>query len=121
MNSKLVLATFFLLAHVLCARPCIYAEEVKSKAASCQKKSLARQANEMKHIQDRAYRLLETHLASGTEEDAVKVALDYLRKEPFVREAGVSEGKIGRGMPGIWIVYKNGMSGGVTYRKPGYK
>jgi len=83
--------------------------------------TIEQQANEINRVQKEAYNLLEDNLKSTTEKNAISIVLDYLKKEPFVIEAGISEETVGRGMPTIWIIYKNGMEGGVTYRKPGYR
>jgi hypothetical protein len=102
----------------------ILAQNTKPKAkpvAEQQEITIGQQANEINRIQKNAYQLLETHLKTHTEEHAISIVLDYLRKEPFVKKAGVSQPTAGHGMPGIWVTYQNGMEGGVTYRKPGYK
>jgi len=83
--------------------------------------TIEEQANEINRIQKKAYDLLEYNLKTKTEEEAIKIVLDYLSKESYVTKAEVSEPTVGHGMPSICIIYKNGMEGVVTYRNPGYR
>lgn len=84
--------------------------------APAQQVAIEKASKEMDRIQKKAYRILKKEVPIQGQQKAQALALDYLKAEAFVERAGVTEGT-----DSIWIVYKNGMQGGVTHRKEGYK